>query len=131
MLYPKSKQSLVALVSVVGLWISSAWAPAQDQLPFILYLGPAENFLLNGGGQVQQAHDLGDAGACHPSSPRQLGVVRDRSAPHQPFAFQCQREQSRHAGQMRGFSHLCRFLHPPSACSTLSASNSRPKTILR
>ena len=31
MLYPKSKQSLVALVSVIGLWISSAWAPAQDQ----------------------------------------------------------------------------------------------------
>jgi hypothetical protein len=31
MLYPKSKQFLVALVSVVGLWIWSAWAPAQDQ----------------------------------------------------------------------------------------------------
>jgi hypothetical protein len=31
MLYPKSKQLLVALVSVIGLWISSAWAPAQDQ----------------------------------------------------------------------------------------------------
>src|SRR5882724_8210565 len=45
-----------------------------DRIPFLLYLRPAENLFLNRSRQVQQIHDLGNAGARHPSSARQLGV---------------------------------------------------------
>ena len=31
---------------------------------------------------MQQSHDLGDVGVCHPASARQLGIVRDGPAAH-------------------------------------------------